>query len=156
MIIMGRKAVIHQLPNFEPYVHLKHKPLPYCSLYQMYETGQLYSRRSGHFMKQVIWKHKNDVIGWTIKNEKGKMNSFSRDLVLKKLFNPIPQFEGIRTAVLDGFSNYIFYSDGRIFSLKSWSFLKKCNINKFDGYCLLKDNGQKKTVYIQKILKELF
>ena len=146
---------------------MKRKPLPDMGdlkhitlsdindVYQLYEDGRIFTKHTGKFLKKTLIRGK-EVYG--LVDTTGVHRTVTVDLLIKKYFEGLPEFEFVKHVPLVGNEDdYQVYSDGRIFSKRQYMFLtpKKTQTN-WKFVCILDQGWKRKTLYCARAVWESF
>lgn len=151
----GRKPMIYPLPQNG----LKYVPVPFDPLFIFYEDGSMYSRRTGKFMTYACRDENMNTAYYTLLNKNtGKTCSFSIRINLRRFFESnLPEFEGVEHKPIKDYEDlYQFYSNGKVWSKKSFKFLVSIKKQKSQFVSIIREGQKPYTFYIHKELKNYF
>lgn len=88
----NERRVYYDLPEYQEvrdYRNMNHVPLEGASNYELYENGELFSRKEGRFVDGIIANNSGDVI-WKVIGDDGTIIDIWRKMEMKRCF---PEFK---------------------------------------------------------------
>lgn len=145
-----RNNVTYSIPD----LGCKYILLPFDNEFVFYQNGNLFSLKTGAFIKKQITNH--GVEFYSIRNgQLKKTHTFVIEQAIKVYFhNQLPQ-NGCKHSTIKDFPNYQLYSNGRVWSKKNFIWLKGATTNTSYFVTLVNENGPQ-TFYPNNHLNEYF
>ena len=125
--------------------------------YEMYEDGRIWSKKWNRFMRPTLIKH-NDKKYYIIHliDDEGKKKMCYIHKMKRELFGvKVPELDGLKHKVIEGYENYSIYSNGIVYSHKRNIFLKYVIVNDKKYVVLVKDK-QTHSLSVAKLVARAF
>lgn len=124
-------------------------------IYVLLETGLIWSRAAGKFLKTYLDKNGNKTVTLMCN---GNLKNTTISFLVRKYFNYNELFKDVEYKPVIGLQDkYLALLDGRIYSLTHHKFLKPCsNQTGWSVISLVNNNGKRFSAFPAKLVYEAF